>query len=116
MDWIGQTLEGPRCRLEKVHVEVLAHTWPIEGPEHYAKAFGAIVDVMAKRVLGDESIAQLGRLQGVRARVRTFLKEEDEYGKGGKVWTLTWVSIVAWGRKGSGPHARRRDLAVAGGL
>lgn len=59
------------------------------------KTFGVIVEMMADKALGKESIDKLGGMEGVRDRVRAYL--EGEYGRRG--WTLTWVSIVAWGRK-----------------
>lgn len=103
VDWVRQTLaEGGL--LHDVHVDVLAHTWPMAGPAHYAQAFGAVVDIMARRVLGEAGEAALGGPEGVRARVRAFLEEDERYGNGaGQGWTLTWVSIVAWGRKPGGP-------------
>lgn len=95
MDWIRDILQGPLCQLEDVHVDVLAHTWPMNSAGHFIKAMGAMVDVMGTLVLGRESIDKLGGTEGVRERVRAFLEEEH----GGRGWTLTWVSIVAWGKK-----------------
>lgn len=70
----------------------------MESVAHYMRAFGAIVDMMAKSVLGKECVERLGGLEEVRKRITECLEGSQEFGaKEG--WTLTWVSIVAWGRK-----------------
>lgn len=65
---------------------------------HYMQAVGPMVDMTANMILGEESVEKLGGLEGVRKRVRAFLEEDEGYGAD-KGFTLTWISIVACGKK-----------------
>lgn len=94
IDWIRDTLTTDH-QLDDVQVDVLANMYRIKGVEQAMNLFGPMVDMAADFVLGKECMERLGGKDGVRERVRKFL--EGRYGERG--WTMTGVSIVAWGRK-----------------
>lgn len=98
VNWIKQALisEG----LEDVEVDVLAHLCGVKSPEHFMKAYAVMVELAAKMTLGfnlegDQDRERVGE-------VKKLVKEHlvNKYGEDGS-WNLTWVSIIASGRKPS---------------
>ncbi|ROV97134.1 hypothetical protein VMCG_07532 [Cytospora schulzeri] len=98
VNWIKQALvsEG----LEDVKVDVLAHLCEMKGPEHFMKGNAVVVEVAAKLTLGLSSEGDEGRERV--DKVKRLVKEHlvNKYGEEGR-WYLTWVSIIASGRKPS---------------
>ncbi|KAF3765764.1 S-adenosyl-L-methionine-dependent methyltransferase [Cryphonectria parasitica EP155] len=98
VDWLRDTLSDPTlCALEDVRVEVFANSYWIENVDEFMKAHAKMIDLVAGMVLTKESVAKLGGMEGVRGRVREYL--EGRFGTKG--WTMTGLSILAWGRKPS---------------
>ncbi|KUI74009.1 Aklanonic acid methyltransferase DnrC [Cytospora mali] len=100
VNWIEQALisEG----LEDVKVDVLAHLSEskLEGPGQFMKASAVMVEWAAKLTLGLslEGDKDRERVDEVKKRVEEHLVKR--YGEEGS-WKLTWVSIIASGRKPS---------------
>lgn len=98
VNWIKQALisEG----LENVKVDVLAHLSEVKGPRHFMKIYDVMVEVAAKLTLGLSTEGDNGRERV--GEVKRLVEEhlEKKYGKEGG-WYLTWVSIIASGRKPS---------------
>lgn len=98
VNWIKQVLisEG----LEDVKVDVLAHLSEVKGPRHFMKLYDVMVEVAAKLTLGLSTEGDNGRERV--GEVKRLVEEhlEKKYGEEGS-WYLTWVSIIASGRKPS---------------
>lgn len=93
LDWLHATLVD--SGLEDVHVEPLASAVRVENVDYFMRMTDQMFPMMAKMVLGEESTAKLGGLDGLKEKVRVYL--EGQFGDKG--WTLTGVSLCSWGRK-----------------
>ena len=96
VDWLHGALTDHG--LVDVQVDVLATLTPIRSPEHFMKTSATMVEYAGKLTLGLDLDNDRGKVEEVKELVRNHLVEK--YGKLGK-WTLTWVSIIASGRKPS---------------
>lgn len=96
VDWVRGTLTDQG--LVDVQVDVLATLTPIQNPEHFMKTSATMIEYAGKLTLGLDLEADRGKVEEIKEHVKKYLVEK--YGKDGK-WTLTWVSIIASGRKPS---------------
>lgn len=96
VDWLRGALIDQG--LVDVQVDVLATLTPMKSPEHFMKTSGMMIEYAGKLTLGLDLEADRGKVEEIKDFVRKHLVEK--YGEDGK-WTLTWVSIIASGRKPS---------------
>lgn len=96
VDWVREALTDQG--LVDVQVDVLATLTPIKNPEHFMKTSATMIEYAGKLTLGLDLEADRGKVEEIKEHVKKYLVEK--YGKDGK-WTLTWVSIIASGRKPS---------------
>lgn len=96
VDWLRGALTDQG--LVDVQVDVLATLTPIKSPEHFMRTSALMIEYAGKLTLGLDLETDRGKVEEVKEFVKKHLVEK--YGKDGK-WTLTWVSIIASGRKPS---------------
>lgn len=96
VDWLRGALADHG--LVDVQVDVLATLTPITSPEHFMKTTALMIEYAAKLVLGLNIETDRAKVEEIKELVKRHLVEK--YGEDGK-WTLTWVSIIASGRKPS---------------
>lgn len=96
VDWLRGALTD--AGLVDVQVDVLATLTHITSPEHFMKTSATMIEYAGKLTLGLNLETDRGKVDEVKEFVKKHLVEK--YGKDGK-WTLTWVSIIASGRKPS---------------
>lgn len=96
VDWVRGALTEQG--LLDVQVDVLATLTPIKSPEHFMKTNATMIEYCAKLTLGLDLGTERAKVEEIKELVRKHLVEK--YGEDGN-WTLTWVSIIASGRKPS---------------
>ncbi|KAJ0124482.1 Aklanonic acid methyltransferase DnrC [Diaporthe amygdali] len=96
VDWVRGALTDQG--LVDVQVDVLATLSSVKSPEHFMKTSGMMVEYAGKLNLGLDLQNGRDKVEEVKELVKKHLVEK--YGEEGK-WTLTWVSIIASGRKPS---------------
>lgn len=96
VDWVRSALTEQG--LLDVQVDVLATLTSIKSPEHFMKQNATMVEYCAKLTLGLDLGTERAKVEEIKELVKKHLVEK--HGKDGK-WTLTWVSIIASGRKPS---------------
>ncbi|KAI3394657.1 hypothetical protein diail_2467 [Diaporthe ilicicola] len=96
VDWVRGALTAQG--LVDVQVDVLATLTAIKSPEHFMKTSATMIEVAGKMTLGLDLQNERDKVEEVKELVKLHLVEK--YGKEGN-WTLTWVSIIARGRKPS---------------
>lgn len=96
VDWLRGALTDHG--LVDVQVDVLATLTHIKSPEHFMKTSATMIEYAGKFNLGLDLGTDRGKVEEIKELVKKHLVEK--YGKDGN-WTLTWVSIIASGRKPS---------------
>lgn len=96
VDWLRGALTNQG--LVDVQVDVLATMTTIKSPEHFMRTSALMIEYAGKLTLGLDLETDRGKVEEVKELVKKHLV--DKYGADGK-WTLTWVSIIASGRKPS---------------
>ncbi|KAL1860379.1 hypothetical protein Daus18300_009292 [Diaporthe australafricana] len=96
VDWVRRALTDQG--LLDVQVDVLATMTSIKNPEHFMKTSSTMIEYAGKLTLGLDLQNGRDKVEEVKKLVKRHLVEK--YGEEGK-WTLTWVSIIASGRKPS---------------
>lgn len=96
VDWMRGALADQG--LVDVQVDVQATMSSIKSPEHFMKTSSTMIEYAGKLTLGLDLQNDRDKVEEVKKLVKKHLVEK--YGEEGK-WTLTWVSIIASGRKPS---------------
>ncbi|KAI7782822.1 Aklanonic acid methyltransferase DnrC [Diaporthe eres] len=96
VDWLRGALTDQG--LVDVQVDVLATLTPIKSPQHFMKTNAMMIEYAGKLTLGLDLKTDGDKVEETKELVEKHLVEK--YGKDGE-WTLTWVSIIASGRKPS---------------
>lgn len=96
VDWLRGALTDQG--LVDVQVDVLATLTPIKSPEHFMRTSSLMIEYAGKLTLGLDLENDKGKVEEIKGFVKKHLVEK--YGEDGK-WTLTWVSIIASGKKPS---------------